>query len=496
MPSSAKEAAKQESRSRKNSSRSRNASESATDKCNKIVITSLSQPQMVAALDRFQLILEPGFTNKDFLKLLSCNKVWMGYFDSYESDQILAVFDKFDDCVDFTTKDGKVKGIFWEGSSGKVYPCCVCSDEITKEDDEDDNNFGILCSDCGEYFHNGCVGERMSRDLNVMMKNSPRYVKVLCPSCDLKHEKILDKLSAIEDKCKQLDTKLNSMGTNSGTFSAAVSNNKFGNKSNNTVVQLPRSVVKSLSSLTKANAEEDEAARLKRTRVVIRPENTGIRDSRDIRKEFNKHYKGEIISHCRVTAGGAIMFEFEDEDTAVKVNSAWKESYFGGNKGMKIPGESNSVGLIKYVYDDIDVKEIEKEIIQKYPDATCDFFKRKSDGKFSGMVKVDFGSRTMLQDAIAKKIVINQQRYIVEEFIRKSRVVKCNKCQGWGHIHRYCTKEAKCGKCAGDHETKTCQETNLKCCHCSDSHRAGSSECKVYKEKTAQFSVNSNYYDQ
>ena len=137
----AKALAKENSRSRKDSQRSRNASSS--DKSCKMVLTSLSQPQMVSVLDRFQLVLKSGFSNEDFTKLLSCNKVFMGYFDQYNMDQIMAIFDKYGNCTDFETLDGKIKEIFWEYSSGKLYPCCVCSDEITKEGDHDADKQGV-----------------------------------------------------------------------------------------------------------------------------------------------------------------------------------------------------------------------------------------------------------------------------------------------------------------------------------------------------------------
>ena len=116
------------------------------------------------------------------------------------------------------------------------------------------------------------------------------------------------------------------------------------------------------------------------------------------------------------------------------------------------------------------------------------FFKKK-DGKFSGIIKVDFGDQNTLQEVIKDKITILQQRYLVDEFIRKSRAVKCNKCQGWGHVHRYCKNEAKCGKCGDKHETNTCNVTVFKCCHCSGPHRAGSSECQVFKDKMDQFNI-------
>ena len=69
-----------------------------------------------------------------------------------------------------------------------------------------------------------------------------------------------------------------------------------------------------------------------------------------------------------------------------------------------------------------------------------------------------------------------------------------DKCQSWGHVHRYCNKSAKCGKCAGNHETLTCNITSgFKCAHCGQDHKAGSQECEVLKSKVAQFSVDRNY---
>ena len=82
----------------------------------------------------------------------------------------------------------------------------------------------------------------------------------------------------------------------------------------------------------------------------------------------------------------------------------------------------------------------------------------------------------------------------MEEYKRKSRVIKCNKCQSWGHVHRYCNKSAKCGKCAGNHETLTCNITSgFKCAHCGQDHKAGSQDCEVLKTKVAQFSIDRNY---
>ena len=134
------------------------------------------------------------------------------------------------------------------------------------------------------------------------------------------------------------------------------------------MVSLSRQIVSNLSELTKGNKDKDDSARLKRTRVVLKPGNTTIRRSSDIRKEFNKYFQGLIVRNCRVTAGGAIILEFIDDATAEKVDTEWSENYFGGNRGLKRPGESNTFGIIKYVYDDVSEDEIKDDIVKQFPD--------------------------------------------------------------------------------------------------------------------------------
>ena len=195
------------------------------------------------------------------------------------------------------------------------------------------------------------------------------------------------------------------------------------------MVSLSRQIVSNLAELTKGSKDKEDSARLKRTQVVLKPGNKAIRRSSDIRTEFNRYFQGLVDRNCRVTAGGAIMFEFIDDATAEKVGIEWSENYFGGNRGLKRPGESNTFGNIKYVYDDVSEDEIKDDIVKQFPGVECDFFKRKSDIKFSDMIKVDFKSHTLLQQVITDKIKIPSQRYIVEEFVHKSRVIKCNDCQ-------------------------------------------------------------------
>jgi len=381
-----------------------------------------------------------------------------------------------------------------------LFPCQVCAGEVT--DKSDSSGFGIECDGCGMFFHNSCTSKPLSKPQFDAITNSPGYVKVLCPPCNRVYGSAALKLRRIEKKVTKTANTINLMSdqledivsvTSKPSYSEVISKSSKANHQN---ALLPTNLVESLHTMTKATRDSQNADKLKRTRVAVRPGDTNIRTSRDIRKEFNKHHKGLVIKHCRLTASGSITFEFEDETTAKTVHSSWSTDFFGGNKGMKIPGADNTTGIVKHVYDDLPEEQMKDAIMNNYSEDIegCEFLKRKGDDSFMGLIKVEFKSRDSLLKVMDEKIKFCNQRYIVEEYKRKSRVIKCNKCQGWGHVHRYCNKSAKCGKCAGNHESLSCDiTTGFKCAHCNKDHKAGSFDCEVYKNKLAQFSVNRQY---
>ena len=143
-----------------------------------------------------------------------------------------------------------------------------------------------------------------------------------------------------------------------------------------------------------------------------------------------------------------------------------------------------SAGIIKHVFLDESVEDIENEILTKYPVTKCEFFQR--DGKFTGTIKVSFKDEKCLQTAIDSRVRIFNQVYILEMFKMKPRVIKCNRCQKIGHISRICRAPSpKCGKCGNPHETNSCIEPkeNYKCCHCEQNHETGNSDCEKMKQK-------------
>ena len=235
---------------------------------------------------------------------------------------------------------------------------------------------------------------------------------------------------------------------------------------------------------SKEDREQEKKEVNKKTRVVLKPMDTEIRNSRDLRKEFNKYFPKVYVEHALITAGGSYIFQFENEEMANQIQQKWENTFFKGNSGIVNIKERNCTGIVKYVYD-LEEEEIKNEIDENYPNTEVVFFRKNEE--FTGMFKITFNDENELKRAIAEKFTLCHRKYIIEEFVHKPRVIKCNTCQMLGHVSRLCrSKNPVCGKCCKDHETKSCTSppTDYKCFHCKKSdHMTGSHKCEKIKEK-------------
>ena len=62
------------------------------------------------------------------------------------------------------------------------------------------------------------------------------------------------------------------------------------------------------------------------------------------------------------------------------------------------------------------------------------------------------------------------------------RLVRCSKCQAYGHPERKCTAPQRCRKCAGYHHEATCKSKRVKCSSCGRGHNARSAKCPAKLE--------------
>ena len=262
-------------------------------------------------------------------------------------------------------------------------------------------------------------------------------------------------------------------------------------KNINSSIEETNKLVKKQLTKKEEESSEDKIKRCKRTRIVRKPLDVTIRNSKDIRKKFDPRYKDIGIENCYISVGGSFIIEFESEDAAIKVHESWKDEFYGGNSGMVYYNEQNTTGIVKYVYDDeLDEETIDQEIKSNYPGVKHELFKNK-EGEFIGMIKVVFPDINSLNKAIENKFHIAGRKFVVQLFQHKPKIIKCNKCQKFGHISRRCRNQDKivCGKCCQNHETSECtaSETEYKCFHCKQTdHITGSYSCVKVKELLKQ----------
>ena len=119
----------------------------------------------------------------------------------------------------------------------------------------------------------------------------------------------------------------------------------------------------------------------------------------------------------------------------------------------------------RHPVDDVTEEEIKEEISAEYPGTECEFFKK--NGEFMGIIKVKFEKPEELNDVLFNRMSIYNQRYKVEKYQPKRRLLRCMKCQMFGHVARLCTSgKIVCGKCTSNkHQTYQCKasEADYKC---------------------------------
>lgn len=105
-------------------------------------------------------------------------------------------------------------------------------------------------------------------------------------------------------------------------------------------------------------------------------------------------------------------------------------------------------------------------------------------GKVNWLLDVDRKTRECLLNR--KRVCIEYERYRVVQHIT---MVRCFKCQVFGHMTGKCTGTQACAICSEDHQTKGCKSDTLKCSNCysrdpsaDHNHRADSADCPVFKE--------------
>ena len=360
------------------------------------------------------------------------------------------------------------------------------------------NTLFIKCSECDTSWHVDCVGLKEITDYLLKKLNSWKCaVCIILPQniqqvlsqklCPIDVKSIFTKMSEMEDR---LNSKIeNIKEAVKPSYSNVFQQDKLQAKVNST-----NRLVKSLAQQKEPTEDSEETKQRKeRTIIVKKYMDPKVRNSPDIRQPLYDEYPGIVIRNARTTVGGSLLVELDNKETVERVKNNWNKNLYGGNDGAVDIKNNPPAGIVKNisrkVLDEFTSEEdLINEIKSSYPDVKVDLFKRND--KFTGTLKIEFNTEEEYQRAVNDRVKIFYQKYIMERYEYKPRVIICKYCQMFNHVSRVCRNRLKgkprCGKCSSnDHETKDCiiEKEDYKCCHCEGNHETGAKECEVVKTK-------------
>lgn len=201
--------------------------------------------------------------------------------------------------------------------------------------------------------------------------------------------------------------------------------------------------------------------------------------SRNILREVHNYFPDIKVEFAYSLAkGGVAIHASSKSDRDLLLYQLPAESFGGGVKHPpKCP--THEVVYIKGVNTSVDLHSF-SEFLQKKDIFVNDIRRltRRHTGKPTAVVRVHC-SADSAKLLLNSKLVINNSHCSTERE-RSVRVIRCFKCQSFGHLARNCNNTIRCEFCAGSHGEQEQCLGNVKCVNCSSKHPSSSSKCPVY----------------
>lgn len=103
-------------------------------------------------------------------------------------------------------------------------------------------------------------------------------------------------------------------------------------------------------------------------------------------------------------------------------------------------------------------------------------------GRVNWLIDIDERGRDWLISQ--RRICVDFDRYRVVNYVN---IIRCFKCQEYGHYANSCRGALKCAKCADTHNIKDCKSESVRCANCyfqegsiDSEHRADSPQCPSF----------------
>ena len=97
--------------------------------------------------------------------------------------------------------------------------------------------------------------------------------------------------------------------------------------------------------------------------------------------------------------------------------------------------------------------------------------------KVEAVLIIDFIDPEQATEAVARGLRWHGKPHSCERADSGRRLLRCTRCQGYGHLCWGCSAPHRCGKCAGQHPIADCKSKEVKCASCGGHHFARQKGC-------------------
>lgn len=104
----------------------------------------------------------------------------------------------------------------------------------------------------------------------------------------------------------------------------------------------------------------------------------------------------------------------------------------------------------------------------------CKGYKKQIYKKESGLI-IEFRTAQQADEVLSSSIFIRGKPYTCQSVEQK--LLRCGRCQAFGHNKTYCLSAHRCGRCALRHATSECTSNIRLCANCHGPHAAKAAAC-------------------
>lgn len=226
--------------------------------------------------------------------------------------------------------------------------------------------------------------------------------------------------------------------------------------------------------------------------MVIKPRDaiSSSETEKTVRSALNLMKINTGVTKLKHVNSGGVFLGARNEDDLKKLELE-AANVLGNNFQVYVPKPRHPKVVIRGIDKEYNYENLVEEIKQTNPGFdTEDSIKvvhhrqTKDRNETKWMYFLEVNGRTF-RKIVDKHLNIDFNSYIVREFVD---VLRCFKCQQYGHKSNSCNSDVRCGNCGGPHEFRSCSASVSQCFNCiswndknktnlSSDHSCGSWKC-------------------